>query len=93
MSKGRSAGGVDFALSAVVAKRIDQIERAFGTGETLAPRERELVLEGTLPVWLYAGARGLHGELGDRCRKALTVLEGLHDQVEPELRRLGQVHR
>jgi hypothetical protein len=88
----RPSTGIDWAQSAIVAKRIERIERAFGPGETLAPRERAMVLDGVLPAWLYAGARGLRGtELGERCAKALTVLEGLHGQVEPELQALGKL--
>jgi len=87
----KRAGGVDFAQSAIVAKRLDRIEKAFGTSETLSSRERELVLDGVLPVWVLAGREGLTGELQERCRKAATVLEQLHDLVTPELRRLGSL--
>jgi hypothetical protein len=87
----KRVGGVDFAQSAIVAKRLDRIEKAFGTSETLSSRERELVLDGVLPVWVLAGREGLTGELQERCRKAATVLEQLHDLVTPELRRLGSL--
>ncbi len=92
-AKPKRAGGVDFATSAVVAKRLDRIEAAFGksTEGTLSSRERELVLEGVLPVWVLAGREGLRGELQERCRKAATVLEQLHDLVQPELKKLGSL--
>jgi hypothetical protein len=91
----KRAGGVDFAQSVVVAKRIDRLEQAFGKNPngTLSSRERELVLEGVIPAWVFAGREGLRGELQERCRKAATVLEQLHDLVEPELRKLGQLPR
>ena len=91
----KSRGGVDFAQSAVLAKRIDQLETAFGKSPdgTLSSRERELVLDGVLPAWILAGREGLRGELQERCRKAASVLEQLHDLVQPELRKLGRLPR
>lgn len=83
----RKTGGVDWAQSAVVAKRIERIEEVFGKGETLSTRERELVLDGVLPAWVLAGREGLRGELQERCRKAAAVLEQLHEQVTGELKR------
>ena len=92
-AKPKRAGGVDFAQSAVVAKRLDRIEQAFGRSETLSHRDRELILAGVLPAWVLAGRHGLRGELQERCQKAATFLEQLHDLVEPELRKLGQLPR
>ena len=91
----KRAGGVDFAQSAVLAKRIDQLEAVFGKSPdgTLSSRERELVLDGVLPAWILAGREGLRGELQERCRKAASVLEQLHDLVQPELRKLGRLPR
>ena len=85
--------GVDWAQSAVVAKRIERLEEVFGRGETLSSRERELVLDGVLPAWVLAGREGLRGELQERCRKAAAVLEQLHDQVTVELARATKVPR
>lgn len=95
MAANKRAGGVDFAQSAVVAKRLDRLDLAFGKNPdgTLSSRERELILAGVLPSWVLAGREGLRGELQERCRKAATVLEQLHDLVQPELRKLGQLPR
>lgn len=89
----KRTGGVDWAQSAVVAKRIEHLEQVFGRGETLSSRERELVLDGVLPAWVLAGREGLRGELQERCRKAAAVLEQLHDQVTAELARATKVPR
>lgn len=74
-----------------LTRRMDAIDRAFGRGETLAPADRERILEGVLPAWLLAGRAGLKGELQQRCGKAVDALLELHKGVSVALKAIGGV--
>jgi len=64
--------------------RLQHLEKLLGRGTSYTTRERELILSGAVPEWVFRATR-LEGELGERSKKAADALEKLFRDVWPKV--------
>lgn len=65
-------------------RKLDELDRVLGKGQTLSPKEIKLVLAHGVPAWLIVGSK-VGGPVAGQCARQVEALAALYDSVQLSL--------